>query len=75
MNDKSRINDFTNFTCTNLMLKLKILLKKLRTGDFLHFYSTREQHDNIQKPFSKPPFSLNVDKVENNKYYVRIEKV
>ena len=40
----------------------------------LHFYSTREQHDNIQKPFSKPPFSLSADIVDENKYYNKIKK-
>ena len=69
-----KIKDFTYLTCTNLMLKLKISLKKLRSGDMLHFYSTREQHDNIQKPFSKPPFSLSADIVDENKYYNKIKK-
>jgi hypothetical protein len=45
------IFDFTSLTCTNLMIKLKILLKKLPKGEILNFYSTREQYDNIKKPF------------------------
>lgn len=74
MDTQHEIRDFTHHTCTNLMLKLKILFKKLKSGDTLHFYSNREQHDNIQKPFSKPPFSLAADKVDDNKYHIKIMK-
>jgi len=67
------IPDYTSFTCTNLMIKLKILLKKLPKGEILKFYSTREQHDNIKKPFSKK-MHFNGEKVTNNKYLIKIMK-
>ena len=66
--------DYSNLTCTNLMIKLKILLKKLQEGEELKFYSNREQFDNIKKPFSKKGYNFQGEKIENNKYLVAILK-
>jgi len=44
--------DFTELTCTNLMIRLKILLNKVSPGDAVTFYATREQVDNTCSPFS-----------------------
>jgi len=71
---KTEIPDFTDLTCTNLMLKLKILLKRKKSGEILEFYSNREQYDNIRKPFSKKSYSFNGEKVEDNKYHISILK-
>lgn len=68
------IHDFTDLTCTNLMIKLKILLKKLISGEKLIFYSTREQYDNIKKPFRKDPYNLQGEQVGDNRYLVNILK-
>ena len=70
----TNILDYTNLSCTNLMIKLKILVKKLPTGSSLHFYSTREQHENIKQPFSKKNFSFNSRFIEDNKYHIEIMK-
>jgi hypothetical protein len=69
-----KIHDYTELTCTNLMIRLKILLKKLPSGDKLNFYSTREQFDNIKKPFTKYPYSFQGKKIEENKYNISISK-
>ncbi|MFW9988687.1 MAG: hypothetical protein ACFFC3_08535 [Candidatus Odinarchaeota archaeon] len=71
---KAEIPDYTELTCTNLMLKLKILIKKIREGEIIEFYSNREQHDNIKKPFSKKLYSFNGEKVGVNKYHISILK-
>jgi len=68
------IPDYTELTCTNLMLKLKINLNKLDKGDVLEFYSNREQFDNIRKPFSKDEYRLTGDQVDDNKYHISILK-
>ncbi|MHA1248635.1 MAG: hypothetical protein ACTSRP_01455 [Candidatus Helarchaeota archaeon] len=68
------IRDFTSLTCTNLMIKLKILLKKMKKGDILTFYSNREQYDNIITPFSKKPYQFEGNKVDDNKYLISITK-
>ncbi|MGV9203143.1 MAG: hypothetical protein ACOC44_03880 [Promethearchaeia archaeon] len=70
---EEKIEDYTGLTCTNLMIKLKIKLKKLRNGNRILFFSTREQYDNIRKPFSKK-YDFEVSKVDHNKYLISIEK-
>ena len=68
------IPDYTEFTCTNLMVKLKIYTKKMGQSEKLEFFSTREQYENIRKPFSKNPYSLHGNKIEDNKYHIIIKK-
>lgn len=68
------IPDYTNLTCTNLMIKLKILLKKLPSGEKIHFYSNREQFDNIKKPFNKDPYNFQGEQIGDNQYLVKILK-
>lgn len=68
------IPDYTEFTCTNIMIKLKILLKRKPTGESVEFYSNREQFDHIKKPFSKNPYRIKGIKVDNNKYHISILK-
>ena len=69
----NEIPNYTNLTCTNLMIKLKILLKKLPSGDIIRF-SNREQHDNIKKPFNKKPYHFQGEQIEDNQYLVKILK-
>jgi TusA-related sulfurtransferase len=70
----NKIPDYTELTCTNLMLKLKIKLKKLKEDETLEFYSNREQFDNIRKPFSKDGYILQNHQVDDNKYHISIVK-
>ena len=74
MQKSSQIADFTGLTCTNLMIKLKILMNKLDSGNILNFYSTREQMDNIVQPFSKKPYKFLSEKIANNHYHISIIK-
>ena len=68
------MNDFTDLTCTNLMIKLKILLNKLTPGDTLTFFATREQVDNTCAPFSSNGYQVALDQEAENRYLVRISK-
>ncbi len=68
------MNDFTDLTCTNLMIKLKILLKKLAPGETLSFFATREQVDNTCAPFSSNGYQVVWDQEAENRYLVRIGK-
>ncbi len=65
--------DFTNLTCTNLMIKLKVLTKKLPPGEQLEFITTREGHDNVHKAFRKN-FDYTSREEEPNRWWVRILK-
>lgn len=66
--------DFTDLTCTNLMIKVKILLNRLAPGDALAFFATREQVDNTCAPFSKQGYQVSWDQEAENQYLVRIGK-
>lgn len=68
------MNDFTDLTCTNLMIKLKILFNKLTHGDTLTFFATREQVDNTCAPFSSNGYQVAWDQEAENRYLVRIGK-
>lgn len=66
--------DFTDLTCTNLMIKLKILLKNLPKGEKVNFFTNREQYDNIKKPFAKDPYKFQGEQVGDNRYFITIFK-
>lgn len=66
--------DFTELTCTNLMIKLKILLSKLPKGEMITFYATREQVDNTCSPFSGQGYHVSWDQTAGNRYLVTLGK-
>ncbi|MDD1705530.1 MAG: hypothetical protein LUQ12_00655, partial [Methanoregulaceae archaeon] len=66
--------DFTELTCTNLMIKLKILLSKLPSGNIIAFYATREQVDNTCSPFSGQGYQVSWNQEAENRYLVNIGK-
>ena len=68
------MNDFTEMTCTNLMIKLKIMLNRLPPGDTVAFFATREQVDNTCAPFSNNGYQVAWDQAAENRYMVRIGK-
>ncbi|MCE5298969.1 MAG: hypothetical protein LLF84_08520 [Methanoregulaceae archaeon] len=72
--DAVKVNDFTELTCTNLMIKLKIMLNRLPPGDALAFFATREQVDNTCAPFSTNGYQVAWEEEAENRYMVRIGK-
>lgn len=69
------IQDFTEMTCTNLMIKLRVMLKKLPQNQTIEVMITREQHDNIHEPFSKKPFQYSAILISDNRYHAKITKI
>lgn len=72
--DTTCTNDFTELTCTNLMIKLKILLNRLPPDDTLAFFATREQVDNTCAPFCNQGYQVAWDLEAENRYLVRMGK-
>jgi TusA-related sulfurtransferase len=66
--------DYRDMTCTNLMIKLKVMLKKLEANRTIEIIVTREQHDNIKGPFSKKSYEYNAIQVDSNEFHVKITK-
>lgn len=66
------IQDFTDLTCTNLMLKLKILIKKLKPGESLEFFTTREGATNVVSTFQKKML-LKTEEQAPNKHKISLQ--
>jgi hypothetical protein len=67
-------SDFTDLTCTNLMIKLKILFKKLAAGGELSFFATREQVDNTCSQFIRQGYDVKWGQSADNRYLVTMKK-
>lgn len=67
------VRDFTRETCTNLMIRLKILTKRMPPGSALEFFTTREGHANVRDAFRRK-FELHSEQCEPNKFFIRLGK-
>jgi TusA-related sulfurtransferase len=67
-------SDFTDLTCTNLMIKLKILLKKMAAGNEISFLATREQVDNTCSQFARQGYGVTWDQTGDNQFLVTMRK-
>jgi hypothetical protein len=72
--DTTNTSDFTDLTCTNLMIKLKILLKKLEAGGELSFSATREQVDNTCSQFTNQGYDVEWEQSGDNSFFVKMKK-
>jgi hypothetical protein len=82
-NDSSRegaeykdIPDFSSYTCTSLMIRLKMLLKNIEPGTPVECIVRRDQTDTIDVPFSRSGYNVKIRRIETNRYHVSLtEKV
>ncbi len=72
--DSAEIPDFSLLTCTNLMIRLKMLLKKSGPDAFVECFVRRDQRDTIEVPFSHTGYDVKIRKVDNNRYLVSLKK-
>jgi TusA-related sulfurtransferase len=70
----AEVQDFTDLTCTNLMIRMKILLNKLDSGDSITFYATREQVDNTCSLFSANGYRVSWAEKSQDRYLVTLGK-
>ena len=70
----AEIPDFSNLTCTNLMLRLKILLKKAPPNTTVGCIVRRDQRDTIDIPFSRTGYDVKIRKIDTNRYQVSLKK-
>ena len=69
-----KIPDFSGFTCTTLMIRLKMLLKKTPPGSAVEIIVRRDQRDTIEVPFSRTGYDVKIRKSDNNLFRVRLQK-
>ena len=70
----STIPDFSDLTCTNLMIRLKMHLKKTPEGLPVECIVRRDQRDTIDVPFSNSGYDVKIRKVDMNRYRVSLKK-
>ncbi|MDD1691423.1 MAG: hypothetical protein LUQ66_12300 [Methanoregula sp.] len=73
--NEEKIPDFSDLTCTNLMIRLKMLLKKTPAGVPVECYVRRDQKDTVEVPFSRSGYEVKVHKADTNRYRVSLTKV
>jgi len=69
------IPDFSDLTCTNLMIRLKMLLKKTPAGTPVECYVRRDQKDTVEVPFSRSGYDVTIQKADTNRYRVSLKKI
>ncbi len=69
------IPDFSDMTCTNLMIRLKMLLKKTPAGTPVECYVRRDQKDTVEVPFSRSGYDVTIQKADTNRYRVSLTKI
>lgn len=72
--EQKQIPDFSDLTCTNLMIRLKMLLKKAPDGSTVECYVRRDQRDTIEVPFVRSGYCVEVHKADTNRYRVSLTK-
>ncbi|HNX17032.1 MAG TPA: hypothetical protein PKM50_01735 [Methanoregula sp.] len=68
------IPDFSDLTCTTLMIRLKMLLKKTPDGIPVECFVRRDQKDTVEVPFSRTGYDVSVTKEDSNQYRVYLIK-
>jgi hypothetical protein len=72
--NQETVLDLSDLTCTNLMIRLKILLKKTPPGLGIDFIIRRDQKETIEIPFSRTGYDVTVRKIDTNSYQVTMKK-
>lgn len=67
--------DYTSLTCTNLMIKMKVLTQKMETGQSLKFLTTKEGNSNLSGAFNKYPYKYESKQIEPNLFFATIIRV
>ncbi len=62
--DSLVVPDLSDLTCTNLMIRLKIMLKKTQRGSGIEFIIRRDQKDTIEVPFSSTGYLVKIKRSE-----------
>jgi hypothetical protein len=72
--DLGTVPDFSDLTCTNLMIRLKILLKKAHDGETVECIVRRDQRDTIEVPFSRTGYDVRVHTVDTRRFRISLTK-
>jgi hypothetical protein len=71
---QKEIPDFSDLTCTNLMIRLKILLKNAPPNSAVEIIVRRDQRDTIEIPFSQTGYDVKIRKIDINLFRIKLQK-
>jgi hypothetical protein len=71
---QKKIPDFSDLTCTNLMIRLKMLLKNTPPESAVEIIVRRDQRNTIEVPFSRTGYDVKIHKIDTNLFRIRLQK-
>jgi len=74
MGENQDIPDFSDLTCTNLMIRLKMPLKKTPPDSAVEIIVRRDQRDTIEGPFSRTGYDVKIHRIDTNLFRIRLQK-
>jgi len=69
------IPDYTDYTCTSLMIHLKLQLRKVSSEEAVEFIIRRDQKETVEGPFSDDGYNLTFKELDVSRIYVCMQKV
>jgi hypothetical protein len=72
--ENENVQDFSDLTCTNLMIRLKMLLKKTAPGTPVECIVRRDQRDVIEVPFSRTGYEVTVVRLKSGNFHITLIK-
>ena len=66
--------DFSDMTCTKMMILLKMRLRKTPVGTPVVFYVGRNQKDTVEVPFSRSGYDVQIDNADTDRYRITLTK-
>ncbi len=74
MTAPASVPDFSELTCTNLMIRLKMLLNRAPPDAIVEVIVRRDQRDTIEVPFSRSGYDVQIRPVDPGRYRVSLKK-
>jgi hypothetical protein len=66
--------DYSDITCTSLMIRLTLRLRNLQAGESVDFTIRRDQRDTIEGPFSDDGYNLRFTELDGSRIHVSMRK-
>jgi len=64
------VPDFSDMTCTKMMILLKLRLRKTEPGTPMVFFVNRNQKDTVEVPFSRSGYDVEIRQADASRYRV-----
>lgn len=72
--EKGTIPDYTDLTCTDLMIRIVMRLRRVPLNSVVECIVRRDQRDSIEKPFLRKGYRVEIETFGTNLYLVKLTK-